>query len=100
MAREFSRRLYNSKAWKDVRQLVLRKYHGMCTKCGDAGSEVHHIIHLNEKNINDPYIALGLDNLTLLCESCHRVVHGYSEPIKKDFCFDEFGNYIPKNKIK
>ena len=96
MAREFSRKLYNSKEWKDIRKLVLRIYSGICTKCGGIGSEVHHIIWLTPRNINDPNITLGLENLTLLCESCHRVVHGNSKPVKDEFYFDEFGNYIPK----
>ncbi len=96
MAREFSRKLYNSKEWKDVRKLVLRMHSGLCTKCGSVGHEVHHIIPLTPKNINDPSITLGLDNLTLLCETCHRVVHGHSNPVKEEFYFDKFGNYVPK----
>ena len=33
--------------------------------------EVHHKVPLNADNVKDPNIALGWDNLELLCKQCH-----------------------------
>jgi 5-methylcytosine-specific restriction endonuclease McrA len=32
---------------------------------------VHHKVPLNADNVKDPNIALGWDNLELLCKQCH-----------------------------
>ncbi|MDB3820107.1 HNH endonuclease, partial [Clostridioides difficile] len=53
MAREFSRSFYNSKAWKECRQSIIKKYLGLCAECGKLGEEVHHIKYLTPANIHD-----------------------------------------------
>jgi 5-methylcytosine-specific restriction endonuclease McrA len=97
MAREFSDKFYHSKKWKDTRKLFIANRNsidgGMCQRCKkDIGYIVHHKIELNETNINDPYISLGLDNLMWLCHTCHNEIHGI-EP--KRYEFDDDGNIIP-----
>jgi hypothetical protein len=54
--------------WEKTRKLVIER-DKFCTKCGKDGKEVHHII---------PYSITAddsLNNLTLLCKSCHLITH-------------------------
>ncbi|NCB03687.1 MAG: hypothetical protein EOM67_16265, partial [Spirochaetia bacterium] len=74
----------------------------LCEKCGrpvvigrkaDEGraqGHVHHKIWLNENNINDAHITLGLDNLQLLCEDCHNKVHNSGER-RREVMLDSLG---------
>lgn len=68
---------------------------GRCEKCGAIGTEVHHIIHLTEKNVIDPEVSLNQENLLLLCNECHNKVHGRFEG-KKEYGFDSDGNLVKK----
>lgn len=53
----------------------------MCERClargviepgsKDRPLEVHHKIPLTPENVKNPDIALGWDNLELLCKTCH-----------------------------
>jgi len=54
-----------------VRVYVVNKYHGCCKECGLLVGNTGHIHHIggNEENYND------IENLELLCMSCHRVKH-------------------------
>ena len=94
MAREFARQFYKSKAWQKVREYIFNKFHGLCTECGEVGEEVHHIVWLTPKNINDPNIALGEDNLTLLCRDCHIKKHRNKKNTREGLKFNEFGELI------
>lgn len=73
MAKEWAKSFYNSKDWKDVRELRILMDKGLCQACGKPGNEVDHIIELTPENINDEMIALNLDNLQTLCHKCHRI---------------------------
>lgn len=75
MARQFSKCFYNSKAWKECRESIVIKYLGICKECGGIGQEVHHIVPLSPKNIDDPEITLSENNLILLCRDCHMKKH-------------------------
>ncbi|MCL6884717.1 HNH endonuclease [Clostridioides difficile] len=95
MAREFSQSFYNSKAWKDCRQVIVKKYLGLCAECGKLGEEVHHIKHLTPSNINDADIALGEENLILLCKDCHSKKHKSKKEITRaGLKFNENGELI------
>jgi len=54
-----------------VRVYVVNKYHGCCKECGLLVGNTGHIHHEggNEENYND------IENLELLCISCHRIKH-------------------------
>jgi len=100
MAREFSKKFYNSKAWKKCREGYKQSKFGICERClanGKyvAGEEVHHKIYLTPENINDPYITLNWENLELLCATCHSKEHNekYS-PLREDVMFNENGDLI------
>ena len=97
MAREFSVMFYRSKQWRKIRAYIFKKYYGICQDCGKPGQEVHHIIFLTPSNINDPSIALGEDNLILLCKGCHSARHNKKEITREDVMFNEFGELIQRN---
>ena len=92
-------KFYHSKAWANVKRTKRMMEHGICQRCGNAGWEVHHIIPLTDENVDDPKIALNLENLELLCTACHNAAR--DEELKKqgkrsDYYFDEQGNMIFK----
>lgn len=80
LAREFSKHIYRSKAWKNTRNYIYKKYNGLCGDCGEPGEEVHHIIFLRPSNIDDAEIVYGEDNLILLCKDCHSAKHKKTNP--------------------
>ena len=90
MAKLWARKLYNSKAWKDVRNRALRRDLYTCT-CGARATEVHHIIELTPGNVNNHSIALNIDNLQSLCHDCHdKETKGVSD-IEQGYMFDDDG---------
>ncbi len=71
--RAFSRKthprnkLYNSRAWKDLRLAKLRR-NPMCEVCSRAfATQVHHL----EPARLRPDLALDMGNLQAICASCH-----------------------------
>ena len=101
MARPFAKAFYNSKAWKQVRDAVLKRDLYLCVNCGQPAEEVHHKIHLSPTNINDSHIALNCDNLVSLCRACHFDIHkedkakALREKNKSPACADEY--YFDEN---
>lgn len=94
MAREFAKKFYKSKEWQNVRNLVKCRALGICEICEKAkGKEVHHLVHLNEWNINNPDITLNQAKLVLLCRDCHAKIHN-SVNGKFIHEFDDEGNLI------
>ena len=80
MARAFAKSFYSSKRWQDCRNEYAKHAHHLCENClrhgiYRPGEIVHHKIELDPININNPEIALGFDNLELLCRECHANVH-------------------------
>lgn len=98
MAREFAKKFYKSKAWKQCRDTVFKRDFGLCVRCGEAGEEVHHLIWLTPNNINDTNITLKQDNLITLCRDCHNKEHSRnqytSKCINDGLMFDEDGNVV------
>ena len=92
MAREFAKAFYHSSKWiKTSRAYAVSRYY-ICEKCGKQGKIVHHKIHLNEDNINDPNISLAWNNLQYLCVECHNRVHGREE--KNKIIFNASGDVV------
>lgn len=94
--RDFAEALYSSKAWKNTRDAYKRYRGGLCEECYrngivKAGEIVHHKIHLNADNVNDPGIALSFDNLELLCRDCHGKQH---QKVIRRYKIDELGRVI------
>ena len=72
---------YKTKAWQNCRDGYMRSVGGLCERCLAKGlivpaEIIHHKIHLNENNINDPSVALNFANLEAVCRVCHGELHG------------------------
>ena len=69
----------------EVRNLIYKRFDGLCFLCGGYGSEIHHIIPRSENKdlINEP------SNLVLLCNSCHKLVTNIKPLYWKEFLIDE-----------
>ena len=73
-------RFYTTKAWRRCREAVLAEHGGLCELCLSKGLiepavHVHHKVHLDGTNVQDPRIALDASNLIALCEECHAEQH-------------------------
>ena len=72
---------YVSWVWRKCRKAFAESKGNLCERCLKRGVinpgtkeqplEVHHKVPLNADNVKDPNIALGWDNLELLCKQCH-----------------------------
>lgn len=92
----FAEPFYNSPAWKQTREEYKRRVGGLCEVCWSegivkAGVIVHHKIPLTPENISDINIALGWDNLQLVCRDCHAKYH---DTRKRRYKLDEMGRVI------
>ena len=90
-------KFYSSKRWQDCRNAYMQYRHGLCEDCQAKGiitpaEIVHHVIELNDKNINDPNITLSFGNLKAVCRSCHLEEHGR---IKKRYRVGPDGRVVP-----
>lgn len=96
MAKSFSKKLYSSKKWKDIRQSVLNRDFYMCQICRKPNSKtVHHIVELTPLNTDDLNIALNSDNLITVCNQCHDEIHGRNYRQEQSrYAFDADGNII------
>ena len=100
MAREFARKFYGSRAWKECRASYIVSVNGLCERClanGKyvPGDEVHHKIWLSPENIDDPDITLSFENLELLCASCHSKEHmSKYRPLREGISFTETGDVV------
>jgi len=104
MARDFTLGFYKKKAWIKCRSTFIAQRMGidggLCQDCKDRpGKIVHHIIPIDETNIDDPDITLNLLNLKYVCQNCHNVIeHGYGRQKVQDaieYTFDCMGNPVP-----
>ena len=89
MAQEWSRAFYNSAVWDRCRKSFAKSKRGLCERCLAGGvitpgKIVHHKVALTPANIGDPAIALGFENLMLLCKNCHEEVHRGEKRYKVD----------------
>lgn len=89
------RKFYESRKWKKVRKLVELRDSGRCQECGHWGTEVHHKIPLTSSNVTIQEIALGLDNLVLLCRKCHNQKRTNSQ-VREDIKFTPEGELIKR----
>lgn len=88
-------KIYHSTVWRKLRQYYFNTQHGICEWCGSPGDIVDHIEEITAGNVNDPYITLNIDNLQLLCLSCHnKKTFKKHFPVRKGFGFDDKGNLI------
>lgn len=94
--KDFAKEFYNSKAWKDTRESYKRFRGGLCEICWaegivKAGEIVHHKTELTPQNIDNIDIALGYDNLQLVCRECHAHIHDRRQ---RRYTIDELGRVV------
>lgn len=94
--RDFAKAFYLSKEWRKARAYVFNRDAGLCVRCGALGEIVHHKEHLTPQNINNPEIALGEDNLELLCRNCHALAHAGELATDSGLTFDDEGNVVKR----
>jgi len=69
-------KIYNSRRWKEIREVALLRDSFFCVMCKKEGndvlaSEVHHLKELADR----PDLAYDLDNLESICHSHHMGLH-------------------------
>lgn len=94
MAKPFAKRFYQSQAWRTAREQALRRDGYTCNRCGGRATEVHHIIPIDELNINDARIALCVDNLESLCHVCHTKETQRNSDVVEGYVFSDDGQVI------
>lgn len=90
MAREFAISFYHSPDWKRARAAYMAipvdTPYGtvppyMCERCYSMGrlkpaKVVHHKVHVEPWNVENPEVTLDFANFERLCQDCHAAVHG------------------------
>lgn len=90
--KEWAKWLYDSRRWQKTRAAYMTTVFGLCERCGQPGDILHHKVYLTPTNIHDPEIAMGWDNLELLCQTCHNREHfGESAATVEGVTFDGSG---------
>lgn len=102
MAREFSKKIYESRRWRKCAKAFAESKLYVCERCHNAIPHkdgrtqrfiVHHIQPLTPDNVADDSIVYGWDNLMLLCQECHNAIHGRHDDGRR-IVFDDDGNVV------
>ena len=94
MAKDFAKAFYNSVQWERCRAAYIEQVHGLCEICGRPGLIVHHRVHLNPSNIDNPAVTLSFGNLMYLCQDCHNAVHGGQQAVREGCYFTADGDLV------
>ncbi len=104
MAKEYAKKFYRSKAWKQCRESYISKVNHLCERCYKIniikpGYIVHHKTYITPQNINNPMITLNHENLEYVCLDCHNKEHiGHREATRDDVEFNEQGQLVARIK--
>lgn len=88
-------KLYKTKRWRDLRQVVLARDYGMCQECKrrgltTKGTIIHHKVDARE----DLTMFWSADNLECICPACHNAEHpersGGAKKVKPKSCVVKF----------
>lgn len=91
-------RFYGSKAWHDLRTVLIIQRHGICARCGKDFSAdtsqliAHHKEHLTDETLKDPAVAVNPDNVEIVCQKCHAHYHAYRGYTKHKQVFIVYGS--------
>lgn len=86
---------YHTDRWRKLRQYVIDRDGGMCVHCGRKGNIVHHIVWVNDDNVDDDSVVFNPDNLECVCVDCHAAIHsGGKRPTAEGWVFDDEGNLV------
>jgi len=89
--KEWNKKFYQSKQWRNCRKSYLITQNYICERCGEIAKIVHHKTYLTPENITDPSITLAHDNLEALCQPCHNT-ETFGNPKAQRYAFDAAGN--------
>ena len=97
MAKDWAKRFYDSKQWKDCRESFIAQREaedgGLCQMCRRRpGLIVHHRTWLTPLNVTDPDISLNHDNLLYVCYACHANIESDDQNL---YFFDDQGMLQP-----
>lgn len=92
--KDYARKFYQGKAWRDTQAAYMASQHYTCERCGGLARVVHHKEHITPQNIGDVNITLAWDNLEALCMDCHNMEHSSSPATVADLRFDHDGNLV------
>ncbi len=67
--RDPAHRRYHTRAWEQVRRLVIARDGGLCTLCRRPGNTVDHLREVRDGGTDE------MRNLRLLCAACHNRRH-------------------------
>lgn len=59
--------------WASQKRKAIKRDKHTCQRCGDRGTDVHHIIPFRHFGLSNYKDANQLDNLKTLCHKCHRL---------------------------
>lgn len=74
--KNWQKKFYRSKEWKQLREEVIKRDMNICQRCGKlilgkAECEVDHIKEITPQNCRNLDIILNVNNLQCLCHNCH-----------------------------
>lgn len=64
------RRYLQSSKWQEVRSAALSHHGKVCDKCGEFGTDVHHLRYPDVQGEE------RMKDLQVLCRDCHEAIHG------------------------
>jgi len=104
MSKEFAKKFYHSARWQKVRKLAMIRCDKLCEVigCQEPALIGHHEIELTPENINDPNIALNIDNIRCVCFEHHNKIHeiGISKSVQDGLMFCSDGSIIKREIIE
>nr|DAG22870.1 MAG TPA: HNH endonuclease [Caudoviricetes sp.] len=93
--KEYAKKFYTSKAWRETQRAYMQSKHYVCERCGKPAVIVHHRTYITPSNINDPNITLNWNNLEALCATCHQHEHFQDRNVTAEgLMFDDQGNLV------
>lgn len=80
MAEQWAIGFYTSSEWRKFRKAIILQRGGRCEKCGkgimdESHMIIHHIKEITPENIMQPNVTLNPDNVLLVCNDCHNIIH-------------------------
>lgn len=97
MEKELHKKVYKTKYWQKVRQMVIARDKDICFFCGKLvlnRRTIHHKEELNEENWQNFDIAYNIENLVECHAECHDLHHqrfGYKSSIVNEDLSIDYG---------
>ncbi|MPQ44500.1 HNH endonuclease [Clostridium tarantellae] len=83
-------KFYKSYTWVKVRKKVMLRDNNECQRCKEQGMfSIGQCVHHKKELKKHPELALDINNLTVLCNKCHNIVHEKGAPKNKRKCLTE-----------